>query len=145
MQKVCTSIVKLKHIEFATTSTKQTISSLDIVTHHVISKDLWSSCIDTGYIIMCTMYVIIIEEARDLCKQAESKGEAQRQVYFCCHKSIATILYIPPDCLAVWMSAYNLKHHGNKFSEALGRESDNTCIRAVQLSLGRTVDTKTVW
>ena len=32
--------------------------------------------------------------------------------------------YIPHDWLAVWTSAHNLWHHGNKFSETLGREID---------------------
>ena len=31
---------------------------------------------------------------------------------------------VPPDWLAVRMRAHNLRHHGNKFSEVLGRESD---------------------
>ena len=38
-----------------------------------------------------------------------------------------TIIYMSHlDWLAIWVSAHNLRHHGNNFSEALRRESDTT-------------------
>ena len=36
-----------------------------------------------------------------------------------------TIIY-PTWLVSCWTSEHNLRNHGNKFSEALGRESDTT-------------------